>query len=246
MIVDAVRTRRLWRRVFEWYQGPLGQELAVLEQSLLDDLLTGLFGYHLVQCGPWANAAAARASRITHRLIAQGEPQAGVALVTALDELPFAADSVDVLLLPHTLEFEPHPHQVLREVERVLVAEGHVVILGFNPLSLWGLVRLLARGRGAPWNGRFYTTTRVRDWLELLGLTVSIQRQIFFRPPWPRRGVLRRLQPLERWGARAWPLCGGVYAIVAQKRVSTLTPLRARWRRPQRLATGSLAKPTAG
>jgi ubiquinone/menaquinone biosynthesis C-methylase UbiE len=43
-----------------------------------------------------------------------------------LHHLPLAANSIDLVVMPHTLEFAPDPHQMLREVERVLVPEGQV------------------------------------------------------------------------------------------------------------------------
>ncbi len=158
------------------------------------------------------------------------------------DALPLQRDAVDVVVLPHTLEFEARPHEVLREVERVLVAEGHVVILGFNPWSPWGLWRILRRRRGRPpWYGTFRSVLRLKDWLALLGFDTVMCRMYFFRPPLRHAGIMRRLAFLERWGERWWPFLGGAYVLVARKRVISLTPVKPRWR-PRRLVHVNLAR----
>jgi SAM-dependent methyltransferase len=159
--------------------------------------------------------------------------------------LPVQSDSVDVVVLPHTLEFETAPHDTLREVERILVAEGHAVILGFNPFSLWGLWRLFRWNRRAhpPWHGAFRSMLRIKDWLALLGFDIVLIRTFFFRPPLRHVGMMRRLAWLERLGGRLWPYLGGAYIVVARKRVVTLTPIKPRWR-PRRSLLPDVAKPT--
>jgi hypothetical protein len=137
------------------------------------------------------------------------------------------------------LEFCSDPHGVLREVDRTLVPEGHVIIIGFNPISFMGLRRLAARNRGsAPWRGRYYTAWRVRDWLQLLGYDVLDTVSAGFRPPLRQAGLLRRLRAMETLGARFWPILGGAFVILARKRVATLTPLRPRWKPRRRISAG--------
>lgn len=157
--------------------------------------------------------------------------------------LPFASQSLDLVVLPHALELSLDPHATLREVERVLVPDGRVVILGFNPHSLWGLrqwfgrwrLRLaLRRGEGAlflPSAGEFIAHRRLRDWLRLLGFEVESGGFGCYRP------ALRSPQWLERWrwmeaaGDRWWPVFGAVYAVVAVKRVRGMRLISAAWKR---------------
>ena len=142
--------------------------------------------------------------------------------------LPVASDSVDAVILPHTLDFAPNPHQVLREVERALIPEGRVVIIGFNPFSLWGLWRQFGRWRGAvPWCANFVSYPRLNDWLTLMGLDIERTDVMEFRPP----TRTRRLESVERVGRRVWPMLAGIYAVRAVKRVSRVTPLQPRWAR---------------
>jgi SAM-dependent methyltransferase len=143
--------------------------------------------------------------------------------------LPIQTDSIDVVVLPHTLDFALYPHEVLREVERVLIPEGHVVITGFNPLSIWQIWRWLLRWRNQPpWCGHFYTTMRLRDWLKLLGFDVTHKQHFFHRPPLKNRSFMQRLSFLEKMGRVLWPVTGAGYVLVARKRVETLTPIKPR------------------
>lgn len=241
------------RRLRAWYGQGLGQLLLEDERRELDCVLANLFGYYLLQVGSAMDAYLLESSRIRHQVILDdhwpAEPGcARPAQVTGLcgkpHGLPVQSDSVDVVLLPHTLEFAASSHEVLREVERVLVAEGHVVILGFNPWSLWGLWRLLRRRRNAPWHGAFRGMYRIKDWLSLLGFDIVQAHSYFFRPPLQREVMMRRLQWFERLGRRWWPFLGGAYVIVAKKRVTTLTPIKPRWRPRRSLLQPDVVKPT--
>jgi SAM-dependent methyltransferase len=242
------------RGVREWYDTPLGQRLYRSEQEVLDQVLPNLFGFHLLQVGRPVKADLLGASRISHHMVmddfvpripAADYVRDGV-FVGQGASLPVAGDCIDVLLLPHTLEFAHHPHEVLREAERVLIPEGHVVILGFNPWSLFGLRRLFTGWRNtSPWCGHFYSTFRIKDWLALLGFDTVLVRHYFFRPPLQNDGIMQRLTALERGGERFWPLLGGGYLVVAKKRVATLTPIKPRWRSSRSLISVSPAEPTA-
>lgn len=222
----------------------VGQELQVMQQ-----LLPRLFGYHIVQIGMPAGQPYFRDSPISHRLQLQVEGQECVAEATLrcrTDALPLLAESMDVVLLPHTLEFSATPHKLLRECERILIEDGHLIIIGFNPWSLCGLWRLFLRWRGAPpWNGRFYSHNRIKDWLSLLDLELLRTTRCFYRPPLQRESFMRRLRFLEKLGAYCWSYFGGVHIMVARKRVVPLTPLKVRWRREPGVIGAGVAEPSA-
>lgn len=214
-------------RFEEWLQTPQGRYLLDWEQDGLDRLVADVFGYHAVQLG-LPGFELLRANRMPRRI--NCGPQ-GRDLRCSEYELPFATGSLDLVLLPHVLEFSAHPHRVLREVERVLVPEGSVVISGFNPLSLWGLRRLLARrGAEAPWSGHYRSAMRIRDWLILLGFEIQESRFGCYAPP------LRTPQWLERWhcadraGSRWWPVLGAGYLLHGVKRVQGMRLITPHWR----------------
>jgi SAM-dependent methyltransferase len=150
---------------------------------------------------------------------------------------------VDAVLLPHTLERTSSPHAVLREVDRILRPDGHLIVLSFAAAGLWGLRHLIS-SRGYP-QGRDHVIRegRLRDWLELLSFDVPAATRYCHTPPIERFKQLRIL-PREEWAQRWLPIFSGGYMLRAQKRVQPLTPVRM-WRRPARLrVVGGLVEPT--
>lgn len=234
----------------DWFGQPLGQLISELEQSFLAEHLANVFGYHILQIGSlgW-NADFLSASRIRHHVLIEWDDQRdanGIGLVARPGELPICSDSVDVVVLPHTLEFEDNPHRILRESERILIPEGRLVVLTFNAWSLWGIWRALRPHRkSVPWNGHFLSQGRLRDWLSLLGLEIESTHGLFYRPPLHNWTLMRKLLFLELLGEHAWPVFSAVRITVAMKRVSTLTPIKPRWRPRRSLRAAGLAEPSA-
>jgi SAM-dependent methyltransferase len=215
----------------QWLQSPAGRYLLEWEQRHLDVALADLFGFHALQLG-LPELDALRGNRMPHRWVASsdGQRREGVALHCDYDALPFDSASLDLVVLPHTLEIARDPHLTLREVERVLMPEKRVVIVGFNPLSLWGLRQKLGRMRRAvvrngsrelflPSDGEFLGYRRLRDWLRLLSFEVESGRFGCYRPPVMSEKWLDRFDWMERSGDRWWPVFGAVYFVVAVKRV---------------------------
>ena len=211
----------------EWFQTPLGQYLLEKERAYLDDVTPDIFGFHALQLGvPGVDLL--RESRITHRVrvAALGSPD----LYARCHELPIATQSVDLVLMPHVLEFADEPHAILREVDRVMMPEGRLVIVGFNPWSLWGLKSALGYSRNeTPWDGRFLSLPRVKDWLALLGFDVNAGRLIAYSPPFDSDKVRRRFAFMEPAGDRWWAVGGAVYMLQAIKRVRGMRLLTPAW-----------------
>lgn len=222
-----------------WSQTLPGELLLNAELNQLDQILPKLFGYYAIQVRSFWPADLLSSSLIPLKVIVEKhkiEPFP-VNILGESSELPIKSDSVDLVLLPHVLEFEQEPHEVLREAERVLIPEGNIVILGFNPLSLWGLWRMLSRlRRRPPWNGHFIGVPRIKDWLSLLGFEVCEKKVFFFRPPIRREKVMNRLVFMEKYCGKVIPSFGSVYMIHAKKRVMNYTPIKPRWRQ-RRLVT---------
>ena len=221
-------------------QTPAGSYLLPWEQGELDRAVVDIFGFHALQLG-LPELDGLRANRMPHRWIALdahspcSPPSPDGARTAALlrcdfDALPLDSQSLDLVVLPHTLEWARDAHLALREVERVLRPEGRVVILGFNPNSLWGLRQHLGqlRRRLAPRSerplylpneGEFIGYRRLRDWLRLLSFEVEGGRFGCYRPPFSSAKWLARFGWVERAGDRWWPVFGAVYSIIAVKRV---------------------------
>ena len=227
----------------EWLRTPAGRYLLAWEQQHLDHAVADLFGFHALQLGLPA-LAALKANRMPHRWVsADGAdglaaqdgsdgpaPSATVALHCDFDALPFANQSLDLVVLPHSLELARDPHLTLREVERVLMPEGRVVIVGFNPASLWALRQRLGRlkrrvGLGRrhplflPSEGEFIGYRRLRDWLRLLSFEVEAGTFGCYRPPVGSEKWLARFGWAEAFGDRWLPVFGAVYSLTAVKRV---------------------------
>lgn len=230
-----------------WLQTTLGQSLIQAEYECLGPLLRGYYGPVAVQIGESEFDSFVKLSDAVFCYSGAMEPgRAGGGAADLLcipEQLPFETRSVGLVVLPHVLEFSDYPHQILREVERILMPEGHLVVLGFNPFSLWGLAGLFRRSR-MPWNGQFSSLTRIKDWLQLLNFELTAGRMIYHRPPVRSDRIRRRLGFFENAGGRWWPLGAAVYAVVARKREIGITPLHPEWRKRSRLGHG-LAKPVA-
>ena len=244
----------------EWLKTPAGRYVLQWEQSHLDGAVADLFGFHALQLGlpeldalranrmphRWVASESAMSPDAPDAREAGGPPGGGaqadapaaaarvarvaIALHCDFDALPFDSSSLDLVVLPHALELARDPHLALREVERVLVPEGRVVIVGFNPASLWGLRQWLGRwrrrlGRHAgrelflPGNGEFMHYRRLRDWLRLLSFEVEDGRFGCYRWPVASQKWLARVGWMDRAGDRWWPVFGAVYFVVAVKRV---------------------------
>jgi len=210
----------------EWFDAPLGRHVLDAERPSVDAALAEAFGFVLLQVGAWgAPGAVLGTHRIPRVVFADPQGAAGGVRCEA-HALPFAADSIDAVVLAHALERSPNPHEVLREAERVLAAEGHLVVLGFEPWSLWGLRRHVGPARFPFDVPHCIGETRLRDWLSLLGLRTVAVHRLLHGYPFESAGGLRRARFLERVGARAWPRFGGGYVLLARKQRQVVTPLR--------------------
>jgi SAM-dependent methyltransferase len=212
----------------DWFETALGRYLLSREQDFLDHAIADVFGFNALQLGlPQHDLL--RASRIPFRFTVGPESEAKLRAEHIY--LPICNGSIDLAMLPHVLEFSPNPHQVLREIERVLVPEGQLIIVGFNPWSLWGLRRAFDGTREEyPWCGRFINLPRLKDWLALLGFDVSAGRVAGYLPPVSREVWLQRLAFMDAVGDRWWPFGGGIYFLQAVKRVASMRVIVPAWR----------------
>ena len=232
----------------QWLRTPAGRYVIDWEQGQMDRTVADIFGFHAAQLG-LPQLESLRANRMPHRWVAHDcltvpeplllpppadeittqSPDVPVALHCDFDALPFPSQSIDLLVLPHVLELARDAHETLREVERVLVPEGRVVIVGFNPASLWGLrqragrlrqqLQMSKRPRYLPAAGEFVGYWRLRDWLRLLSFEVEHARFGCWRPPLRTQRWLDRYQWIEPVAERWWPVLGALYFLVAVKRV---------------------------
>jgi len=232
-----------------WLKTPPGQVLLAWEQERIDTAVSDIFGYHALQTG-LPELDGLRANRMPHRWLASDslvlpEPReiapprdldistrplnVPVGLHCDAEALPFASNSLDLIVMPHTLEMTTDPHLALAEATRCLVPEGRLVIVGFNPASLWALRHRVGRTGHSlrmgdedlflPSAGDLIGYWRLRDWLRLLSYDIEVGKFGCYRPPWNSEKWLARYAWMEKVGERWWPVLGAVYFLVAVKRV---------------------------
>jgi SAM-dependent methyltransferase len=227
----------------DWFEGPLGARVLREEAALARLALDDVFGFELLQVGAWGPAQhLLDGARTQHATLVAPELGSGATLCAPLDSLPFRSDSIDAIFLPHTLELVEDPYAVLREAERVLCAEGCLMICGFNPFSGWGVRRAFAHYVGRtvfpPQTERLLSERRLRDWVAVLGFDVdSVYGYLGLLPTKGRAPRTGGALPRSAWAA-------GAYLLKARKRVKTLTAVRPRFRVRQRVLVGA-AEPTS-
>ena len=215
----------------QWFETPRGRYVLDWEQAQVDNAVDDAFGFHAVQVGlPGVDFL--RENRIPHKMRAGSGERASLA--AAPEQLPLASHSVDLVVLPHILEFSDRPHQILREAERVLIPEGQLVICGFNPLSLWGMRRRLGAtfgwNKGHAWNGRLLSLTRLKAWLTLIAFELNGGKFGCYAPPVAQARWLERWRFMEKAGDRWWPIAGGVYVVRGVKRQEGIRLVTPPWR----------------
>lgn len=226
-----------------WDDLPMGLWLAEQIQVRLDAWCPRLFGYHLMKFGPLSGELDCFASSILHQVTVTDEMGLGGVLADPC-HLPFQENCIDACILTQTLDFTQDPHQVLREIERILTGDGYLIISGYNPMSLCGLVKMFMFKRNMPpWSARMFTPARIRDWLELLGFEILQDDRFAFT-------TFLGKKPMTWWsesiGQMHFPSFSSVYFIVARKRRAPVSPVKLWWQLKQRkrplIVTGATRK----
>ncbi len=204
-----------------WYRSERGAYLRRQLQAEIDRRLETAFGYHILQVGPVQCGPLFGECRIRHRVLSAAQPGEGIGLICDSTELPLESDSVDVIIAHHSLEFTEHPHQVLRELQRVLTPQGQLLLTGWNPHSLHGIATRLRRmRRRSAWRGhRPVSSSRLTDWLNLLGFEVEDSSYLYSLPPLGSGRLRRMMERCDQWCAQHSLPIGGFYLLRAVKQV---------------------------
>ncbi len=238
----------IFHELESWYDSDRGRYLLGELQRCVQPMLDTTFGYHILQMGPAAGRQLLKGSPINHRIHAAPHSGDGAGLLCQADELPLESDSVDAVVALNCLEFTDNPHQVLRELQRVLTPQGHLLLVGFNPYSLPGVSRRL-RGlsRQSFWHHQNPVGEgRLTDWLHLLGCEVEDRRRLYSLPPIGGERLRRALTKADNWCNRHNLPIGGVYVLHAIKQVAGVHKPRQTLRlRRERLIGLAVPKPGA-
>lgn len=237
--MQVARSERQIVSPSSWCELPLGDWIASEVQSRLDLWCPHLFGYHLLKIGALSAELSCRCSTIRHQA-AVAPLGRDLAMQGEATQLPVRCGSVDACLLAHTLDFSQDPHEVLREVERVLTPDGWIILSGYNPMSLLGVGKMLPWfRRQLPWSARMFTPGRVTDWLQLLGFEVMFEERFGYSWMGRKSSVGWWRESLGHDYCRAF---SSVYVIAARKRRIPLQPVQKRWNLPRTLTTPGMAR----
>ncbi len=229
-----------------WYQTPLGQYLLSQVKIRLDPVLSTSFGYYAVQLGgEELGVELMQGCRINH-LFRMGQGSNAQDVLTDSDSLPVASDSIDMVILMHSLSLAQDPHAILREVNRVLIPDGKLIIIDFNPVSLWGLRHFLQSWLDdPPWAGHFYTAGRLKDWVSLLGFEQLHHFKCGYVLPVNYQRLISQSRIFSKFSERWLKFSAALNVMVFEKNTIPLTPVRKRWVKRQVLSPG-VARPTLG
>lgn len=229
-----------------WLDKPVGQRFIYLETQVLNQIVATLFGYNAVILGETNFAGCLDASMIKSQIIVNPNLKTATGIRARQDKLPIISDGIDLVYLAHCLEFTNNPHELLREAHRILRPDGHVIIAMFNPLSVWGLWRNLAKWHGkAPWVSNFMSLIKLKDWLALLGFDIMRVNHFGYNLPLTNCKFSPELSWFEKYGQKLDLPCGAGYVIEASKRVIPLTPIRPVWSAEPEVIASNLVEPTA-
>jgi len=217
-----------------WLTQFLGHSVLEAEKKFLLHSLATYFGKQGLLLGVPHQNELLKASVTAHQIVLTpiiSKTRQIKTIESDFDELPISTGRVDLVLLPHTLEYLDNPRQLLSEACRIVKPEGHIVILGFNPISMWGIRKFFSKkNKGVPWSSNFIRAASIKEWLALADFELVKQNTLLFRPPLKHHGLYRKLNFLEWVGNKCYGYFGGVYVLIAKAKVIPLTPIRLRWK----------------
>lgn len=230
-MVHGYRALQHWN---QWLTNQfLGTDLLKAEQHLLSRILDKHFGKHALLLGVPKQHNLLTATTIPcHSLLSPliHKEKHFNYIEGDFHELPILTGTIDLVLMPHTLEFIDNPRQLLAEACRIIKPEGLIVISGFNPYSAWGIRKKFAKNKAMPWSGNFIHSRQVKSWLQLADFEMEKQTSTLYRPPLSHQNFYNKLQFLESIGNKFFPYFGGVYVLLARAKVIPLTPIRMKWK----------------
>ena len=230
-----------------WFQHLPGSLLLELEMALMSKWFSQSAGTHCLQIGGPSHLPLLKTAHFLHKIYLSTQwvgSASSAGVQSSLDDLPFLTGRIDAVVLAHLLEFADSPRQLLAEIHRVLSPGGQLFLLSFNPISLWGLTRFQRNRRGFPWSGEFYSSIKIKRWLQASGYSIIASKTLCFRPPMHNLHQSRRWRFLETLGAYCLPGLGAVNFIVAQKNEMPMTPRVSSWERRRVKVRGNIAEPT--
>jgi len=232
-----------YQQFAEWLKTPLGKALLTTESRGLKSFWEYLRGDCLYTLGLKEQLSLTENTKIKKNIMLAPNKQIIGTHDVAQGQEKVLPESIDDIFLPHVLEFIDNPYQTLREVDLALRLDGHVIIAGFNPWSLWGLRRLFSFKKKAPWGGAFRRASQIKDWLKVLNFEIIQSRYFMYRPPIRNEKFFAAFKFLEFFGKYFLPPTGGVYILIARKKTFCVTPIKEQWKEVSRAMSKGMIEP---
>jgi len=229
-----------------WFQSALGRSLLADQRNNIALKIQTLFGFHQAELAVSHRVPVGNPSSLGHKFYILPEWEQDLpenTIISSSDEIALESDMVDLVIMHHSLDYSDNPHQTLREASRILKSGGHLMLIGFNPLSLWGGKKLFRRSKGAPWNNRFISGKRVEDWLTLLDFKVPALDYHFYGLPYKHNSLMNHFMWLNKILNTKVPL-GAYYTVLAQKQVGSRIKLASGWQQRAKVVAMPLSKVT--
>lgn len=241
-MVKTYRTIQQWDH---WLTQPLGSAILTLEQQFLTSVLPNYSGQFALLIGVPRQHPLLHASVMLNNVVLS--PLMNSAKHFSLIEsefyqLPIASGSVDLVILPHTVECVENQRHLIAEACRLVKPEGFIMLLGFNPFSLWGLKKWWVNHQPMPWSGNFVRPKQIKQWLSLADFELYKQDMLLFRPPFKNQSIFNKLSFMEKIGKFIYP--GGIYVLTFRAKVIPLTPIKLHWRQKIPAMSSTLPRPT--
>ena len=244
VVSEEDEKKHLYAACSAWYSTPAGAfALQKLEEKISENL-AGIFGYFALESGVLLDLHHFLDTSRVDTCFSLGRYAETSTVKADMEALPLDYDSVDLVIASHILECSSDPHQILRELDRVLVADGHCIFIGFNPLAFWHTGHSFCASKETTRSPQLYSVSRVRDWLSLLDWKVNKISYASFRPGFVKGKLFDRLEKMEKWGSLYWPIFGNLYIIYAQKQVVGRILRKTGWEPASVLPTKVAINPT--
>ena len=241
------KTYRAIHQWDHWLQHFLGHSVLEAERALLFPLLEQRYGKHTLLIGSPRQQMLLKASVMPSQVLLSplmNKCHDHHYIEGDFHELPIASGSIDLVILPHTLEHLDNPQRLLTEACRIIKPDGHIIIFGFNPYSLWGLKKRWMKSKNMPWAGNFLKANTIKKWLTFAEFQLAKQSMLLFSPPTSHANVYRKFKYFEWIGRKFLSSFGGAYMLMAQSKSIPITPIKMRWQQQLSGMRTGIPRPT--
>ena len=220
---------QLWQQRLQqltvWWKTRLGQKLLQQEKQYLTEILQDKFGQHLILLATEEFADLITISRMHNSL--RIDPFENNEL-----SLP---NNIDLIVIPHILAYCVTANEWLQSFWQVLVADGKVLITGFNFMSYLGISRILLKDnvRGLP--SQLYSARQLKK----LGLEndFKLLKQSYFAKNYNYEKVIKTIIHTQ---------FGNLYSLLLSKQIVTVKTMEPNWQQTTKIGQQNLVNPFIG